>query len=102
MGHLLIHPESLEGNGAAAWHALQKYQWIPVDAVEREHLATNVLSIDPATIIARNHPSCARINRLLMDLGYTVETIGFDGVPATGGSRRLRSRGWPRNCRERG
>lgn len=91
MGHLLIHPESLAGNDETTWSLLEKFEWIPVDAVEREHLATNILSIDPTTIIARNHPSCARVNQVLRDLGYTVETIAFDGVPATGGSFRCAS-----------
>lgn len=91
LGHLLIHPESLDGNDGQTWKALENRDWVRVDAIEREHLATNVLSIDPATIIARNHPVCARLNRRLEDLGYTVEAIAFDGVPATGGSFRCAS-----------
>jgi N-dimethylarginine dimethylaminohydrolase len=91
LGHLLIHPESLEGNPDDSWEVLQNYEWITVDATEREHLATNVLSISPDTIIARKHPACARVNRDLVNLGYTVEEIGFDGVPATGGSFRCAS-----------
>jgi N-dimethylarginine dimethylaminohydrolase len=70
---------------------LEQFDWIRIDGVEREHLATNVLSIDPRTIIARNHAACARVNRRLSDLGYRVEAIGFDGVPATGGSFRCAS-----------
>ena len=91
LGHMLIHPESLDGNGETTWQTLRKFEWIEVDTVEREHLATNVLSINSNTIIARNHLSCARVNQKLNDLGYTVETIGFDGVPATGGSFRCAS-----------
>lgn len=91
MGHLLIHPESLHDNDETTWRALNKCAWIEVDAVEREHLATNILSVNPTTIISRNHSSCARINQLLRSLGYTVEAIGFDGVPATGGSLRCAS-----------
>ena len=90
-GHLLIHPESLEGNDDATWRVLKSLSWIRVDAVEREHLATNVLSINPDTIIARNHIACARVNQAIRDLGYRVEEIGFDGVPATGGSFRCAS-----------
>ncbi len=90
-GHLLIHPASLDAYDAAAIPPLEGFDWIEVDAIEREHLATNVLSIEPNTIIARDHPSCARVNRALADLGYTVEAIGFDGVPATGGSFRCAS-----------
>lgn len=91
MGHLLIHPESLAGNNEAIWRRLKKYEWIPIDAVEREHMATNILSIDPGTIIARNHSSCARVNQVLKGLGYSVETVEFDGIPATGGSFRCAS-----------
>jgi len=90
-GHLLIHPDSLQGNDDETWRVLDRYAWLEVDAVEREHLATNVLSIDPATIIARSHPSCARVNQALTELGYTIEAIDFDGVPATGGSFRCAS-----------
>ncbi|MCP4766415.1 MAG: hypothetical protein GY875_09090 [Gammaproteobacteria bacterium] len=91
LGHLLIHPPSLEDNADESWEVLQKYEWIQVDAVEREYLATNVLSINTDTIIARNHAACARVNQAMVDLGYSVETIGFDGVPATGGSFRCAS-----------
>jgi N-dimethylarginine dimethylaminohydrolase len=91
MGHMLIHPESLQGNDAATWDLLENYEWIRVDAIEREHLATNILSVDPVTVIARSHPACARVNTALKELGYSVETIDFDGVPATGGSFRCAS-----------
>ncbi len=90
-GHLLIHPAGLEAIDAATRRALEGYDRIEVDDVEREYLATNLLSIGPNTIVARDHPACARINRVLEDLGYTVEAIGFDGVPATGGSFRCAS-----------
>ena len=90
-GHLLIHPDSLHGNSEETWQVLRKYDWVEVDAIEREHLATNVLSINPETIIARDHPACARVNQSLKKLGYTVEEIRFDGVPATGGSFRCAS-----------
>ena len=91
MGHLLIHPDSLQDNDETTWHALTKNTWVEVDAVEREHLPTNILSINPYPIIARDHPSCSRVNQLLKDLGYTVEAIGFDGVSATGGYFRCTS-----------
>jgi len=90
-GHLLIHPESLQGDNAATWRALESIPWVQIDAVEREHLATNVLSIDAGTVIARSHVACARVNRTLRELGYRVEEIDFDGVPATGGSFRCAS-----------
>jgi len=90
-GHLLIHPESLQGNDNAIWRRLGSLSWVRVDDVEREYLATNVLSINPDTIIARNHVACTRVNQAIRDLGYRVEAIGFDGVPATGGSFRCAS-----------
>ncbi len=91
LGRLLIHPESLVGNSESTWRALKRFEWVPINAVEREHLAVNVLSIDPSTVIARDHAACARVNRVLRDLGYRVEAIGFDGVPSTGGSFRCAS-----------
>ncbi len=90
-GHLLIHPESLAGNDEALWQLLGQYEWLEIDDTEREYLATNVLSIDPRTIVARDHPVCARINAVLEACGYRVEAIRFDGVPATGGSFRCAS-----------
>lgn len=90
MGHLLIHPDSLNASDEA-WQLLKSRQWITVNEVEREHLATNILSVNPHTIIARDHPSCARVNRKLTKLGYTIEAVTFDGVPATGGSFRCAS-----------
>ena len=88
---MLIHPDSLEGNSDATWNVLKQYEWIMVDAVEREHLATNVLSLSPNTLIARKSFSSARVNGILRELGYTVEEVVFDGVPATGGSFRCAS-----------
>lgn len=90
LGHLLIHPQSLDAPDET-WQLLKSRSWITVDDVEREHLATNILSINPRTIIARDHASCARVNRTLTELGYTVEAVTFDGVPATGGSFRCAS-----------
>ena len=87
-GHMLMHRDSLYDLDAETEALLGRYDWISVDAVEREYLATNVLSIDPDTIIARDHPACARVNEALVARGYTVEAIEFDGVPATGGSFR--------------
>jgi N-dimethylarginine dimethylaminohydrolase len=91
MGHMLIHPESLERNLGETMQLLKRYEWVEVNSAEREHLATNVLSINQQTIIARNHSSCARVNNLLKKLGYTIEEIAFDGTPATGGSFRCAS-----------
>jgi N-dimethylarginine dimethylaminohydrolase len=51
----------------------------------------DIIVLNENTIIAHNNPSCARINQILEGLGYTVEEVGFDGVPATGGSLRCAS-----------
>ena len=91
MGHLLIHPDSLLVDDEQIWQVLKQQNWVEIDTVEREHLATNILSIRPDTVIARDHPACARVNRILLELGYTVEEVGFDGVPAVGGSFRCAS-----------
>ena len=90
-GHLLIHPGSLEGNSDDTWQTLKKFEWIEVDDIEREHLATNILSINPDTVLVRDHSACARVNQVLKEKDYTVEEITFDGVPATGGSFRCAS-----------
>ena len=91
LGHMLIHPPSLEGNPEETWQKLKQSAWIEVDAIEREHLATNVLSINRSTIIARKGKSSARINQTIQALGYSLEEVVFDGVPATGGSFRCAS-----------
>ncbi len=91
MGHMLIHPNSLAGNSDETWRVLKQADWIEVDDVEREHLATNLLSINRSTLIARQSFSSARVNGILTELGYTVEEVVFDGVPATGGSFRCAS-----------
>ena len=91
MGHLLIHPDSLLVDDERVWQVLKQRDWIEIDPVEREHLATNILSIQSDTVIARDHPACARVNGVLQELGDTVEEVGFDGVPAVGGSFRCAS-----------
>ena len=59
-GHLLIHPESLAGSSEETWQVLTRKDWITIDSIEREHLATNVLSVSPDIVIARDHPGlCA-------------------------------------------
>ncbi len=91
LGHLLIHPASLQANPADSLDVLKGLDWIAVDDSEREHLATNVLSINRETIIVRRSPWCARTNDSLRKAGYTLEEVEFDGVPATGGSFRCAS-----------
>lgn len=84
LGHALIYPEGL------AHHpdALRRYDWIEVTDEEAYALATNILSIAPDHIIARDHPDCARVNTVLRRAGYNVTEVTFDAVPSIGGSFR--------------
>ncbi len=45
--HLLIHPDSLLVDDEQVWQVLKQREWVEIDTVEREHMATNVLSIQP-------------------------------------------------------
>ncbi|MDA3787695.1 MAG: arginine deiminase family protein [Desulfobacula sp.] len=92
LGHALVHSKSLsDKNPESTIEVLKKQKWVTVTNTEREHLAPNVLSIAPNVIVGRKTPHLSRINSLLRDLGYTVEEVRFDGVPATGGSFRCAS-----------
>lgn len=64
------------------------YRWIEVNHEEQSELATNVLSIDKKTIIARDHPVCKRVNGELRKAGFEVIEVKFDGAPSAGGSFR--------------
>lgn len=84
-GHALIYPEGFR-KIPEAMEAL--YTWIPIEQNEQAALATNILSIDTAVVITRDHPDCERVNELLISLGIDVKTLTFDAAPATGGSFR--------------
>lgn len=64
------------------------YTLIEVTQAEQLELATNVLSIDKHTLIARKHSACDRINQKMRDLGLEVIEVEFNGAPAAGGSFR--------------
>ena len=81
----LIYPDGFEEIPA---EITDNYKLIEVTREEQQELATNVLNIDKKTLIARDHPSCKRINQKLRDLGFEVIEIKFDGPPAAGGSFR--------------
>ncbi len=66
----------------------KEYQWIKVNKEEQQALATNVLSVSPKILIARDHPQCARVNQVLRDHGLSVEEVKFDAAPSTGGAFR--------------
>lgn len=83
--HCLIYPEGFQKIPAAI---REQYEWIEVTKDEQAALATNVLSIDPKTVISRDHPACARVNDAMQQIGLRVIEIPFDGAPATGGAFR--------------
>ncbi|HMB75808.1 MAG TPA: arginine deiminase family protein [Kiloniellaceae bacterium] len=85
LGHALIYPPGLKDIPAVL---RDRFDWIEVTRAEAAALATNVLSVAPDKVIARDHPACARLNAALRQAGYDVIEVPFDGVPATGGSFR--------------
>ena len=85
LGHALIYPPGLKDIPAVL---RDRFDWIEVTRDEQSALATNVLSLAPDRLIARNHTACARVNAALRQAGYEVTEVPFDGVPATGGSFR--------------
>ncbi len=85
LGHVLIYKNGLLSVPPVV---ADRYIEIPVDRLEAEALATNVLSIAPDTVIARSSPDCTRVNGILRSLGYQVIEVAFDLVPSTGGSFR--------------
>lgn len=85
LGHALIYPAGL----AAIPEVLRdRYTWIEVTRDEARALATNILSVAPDHVIARDAPACARVNAALRGAGYRVTEVAFDAVPSTGGSFR--------------
>lgn len=59
---------------------------IEVTIEEQAKLATNVLSIDPQTVVSRSDSH--RVNDGLRSLGFDVREVEFDEPPKTGGSFR--------------
>ena len=85
LGHALIYPAGLDTIPAAM---RTRYDWIEVTRDEAAALATNVLSLAPDHLVARDHPACARVNAALRAAGYRVDELPFDAVPSTGGAFR--------------
>lgn len=81
----LIYPEGLKN---IPDEIKNTYTLIEVSDQAQKALATNILSLDPETVISRKHPACASVNKSLEDAGLQVLTLSFDGAPATGGSFR--------------
>lgn len=85
LGHILIYPEAF----VSVPRIIQdEYSWIEVTKSEATAFATNVFSINPDTIVVRQHPECARVNTILKELGYNIIELAFDSVPSIGGSLR--------------
>ncbi|WP_422033202.1 dimethylarginine dimethylaminohydrolase family protein [Roseovarius sp.] len=85
LGHALIYPTGLDTIPAAMRH---HYDWIEVTRDEAAALSTNVLSLAPDHLVARDHPACARVNAALRAAGYRVDELPFNAVPSTGGAFR--------------
>ena len=83
--HCLIYPD---GFREVPEQIQEQYAWIEVSQEEQAALATNVLSIDPKTVISRSHPACQRVNGAMREAGIRVLEVPFDGAPRTGGSFR--------------
>lgn len=66
----------------------EDYDLIKVTRVEQQELVTNVLSVSPKIVIARDHPDCKRVTRILREESIQVFEVKFNGAPATGGSFR--------------
>lgn len=65
------------------------YEWIEVTPQEQSILATNVLSIDPNTVISRS--AAPRVNELLREHDLDVVELVFAETPKSGGSFRCAS-----------
>ncbi len=66
----------------------KEYEWIRVNKREQQALATNVISLSPEKVIARDHPDCKRLTGEMRNIGIQVEEVIFDAAPSTGGSFR--------------
>lgn len=86
-GDALVYPPALEHSTLEL--LAKRYHLIEVTPEEQFHLATNVLSLTPETIItdARN----ARLNELLAAKGYEIIALAFDEIGKMGGSFRCGS-----------
>ena len=79
----LIYPDGLAEMPAAI---VDHYDFIEVTQAEQQILATNVLSISPTQVIARQQAS--RVNAALRQHGLEVIELPFEDPPKTGGSFR--------------
>ena len=81
----LIYPDGFE---EISDEIREGYDWLQLTRDEQALLGTNVLSIDPHTLVARKHPGLTGLNARIRDMGFEVIELPFDGATATGGSFR--------------
>jgi N-dimethylarginine dimethylaminohydrolase len=79
----LIYPDGLAAMPAVI---AEQYDFIEVTKAEQQILATNVLSISPTQVIARQRTS--RVNAEMRQRGLEVIELPFEDPPKTGGSFR--------------
>ncbi|MDA3030825.1 MAG: arginine deiminase family protein [Actinomycetota bacterium] len=79
----LIYPD---GMGEVPATLRETYDLIEVTREEQQRLGTNVLSLDPQTIVSQ--PTSQRINDEMRARGITVIEVPYSEPPKTGGSFR--------------
>ncbi len=82
-GYALIYPGGMREVPATV---RDTYEWIEVTQDEQRVLGTNVLSIDPSTVISQ--PTSVRINEEMRARGIDVIEVPYSEPPKTGGSFR--------------
>ena len=82
-GHALIYPGGMRDVPAAV---RDTYELIEVTREEQQMLGTNVLSLDPWTVVSQ--PTSTRINAEMRERGVDVIEVVYSEPPKTGGSFR--------------
>ena len=82
-GHALIYPGGIRDIPAAV---RDTYELIEVTRDEQQMLGTNVLSLDPTTVVSQ--PTSVRINAEMRERGIEVIEVPYSEPPKTGGSFR--------------
>lgn len=82
-GYALIYPDGMRDVPASV---RDTYELIEVTRDEQQALGTNVLSIDPSTVISQ--PTSTRINAEMRARGIDVVELPYSEPPKTGGSFR--------------
>jgi N-dimethylarginine dimethylaminohydrolase len=82
-GHALIYPGGMKDIPAAL---RDTYELIEVTREEQQVLGTNVLSVNPSTVISQ--PTARRINAEMRERGIEVIEVDYSEPPKTGGSFR--------------